>query len=781
MITISSPFLFLSIDSKTGKYELRSNNDQCVSITEANLAVSLRVKGKRVNSHSNNWQLSHTDKIETIETSSGLAKAAHLHYTLGKQDITCHVTFALLQDHPLLLLMMRLENQGNTPVFPEDITLCNILPGAFQIAGNNITDPVFFSNGWQSWSPSRAYHMGDKQQRTKLGFLSRPMIVNQGTPIPRTKNHFSSDMYALLADFQSKQGLVAGFLSQKQHFGSLETHFLPAPSLKIWANGDQARVDPGMSIETDWLALSFTKIDNDNPFATYLGAVNRENQVRLPKEVPFGWCSWYYYFTNLKAEDILKNLNQIKAFQEELPLKLIQIDDGFEKSVGDWFEFNEKFSKGVKPLAKEIQANDLTPGLWLAPFIIERGAKVCKEHPNWLLRNRFGFPVNAGFGWNKLTTALDLTNPEALAYACDVVRTAVHTWGFPYIKLDFLYAAACRGQYQDPTKTRAQVLRAGLEALRQAAGDDTTMLACGCPLGPAIGLFETMRISADVGPSWQPEFLGISKPFLQEPNMPCARNAIQNILTRVHLDKYMWVNDPDCLLIRTDSNLTLPEVQSLTSAIALTGGSVLLSDNLSALPKERLDIAKLLVPVITSPCKVIDLFDKHLPENLSVDLESPAGTWKLIAMFNWQDKKHSRIFDFKYWDLDPRLQYIAREIWTGKIDVLQNSLCIEDIPAHGVKLFAVREYSNDQANYVGSNLHISQGLELLEWQVKENEIFCLMALPRKVKGEIFLYLPNTPSVIMQGDMQIPYKEIGFNLYAVPVMFIKETQLRIKFT
>jgi len=30
-------------------------------------------------------------------------------------------------------------------------------------------------------------------------------------------------------------------------------------------------------------------------------------------------------------------------------------------------------------------------------------------------------------------------------------------------------------------------------------------------------------------------------------------------------------------------------------------------------------------------------------------------------------------------------------------------------------------------------------------------------------------------------MQIPYKEIGFNLYAVPVMFIKETQLRIKFT
>ena len=65
-----------------------------------------------------------------------------------------------------------------------------------------------------------------------------------------------------------------------------------------------------------------------------------------------------------------------------------------------------------------------------------------------MLRKKNGKPVNAGFVWNALDTALDLTVPEALAYACSVVRTASAEWGYPYLKLDFLYAAALKGSYK---------------------------------------------------------------------------------------------------------------------------------------------------------------------------------------------------------------------------------------------------------------------------------------------------------------------------------------------
>ncbi len=154
-------------------------------------------------------------------------------------------------------------------------------------------------------------------------------------------------------------------------------------------------------------------------------------------------------------------------------------------------------------------------------------------------------------------------------------------------------------------KTRAQVLRMGLEALREAAGPDVHLLGCGVPLGPSIGIFDSMRIGADVAPDWPPSELGNESFFRGEFNMPSTRNAIQNALTRAFMHERWWVNDPDCLNLRPDSNLTLAEVQSMATVIALTGGPLLLSDDLPKLPVERLRIAQQLVP-LTGPAGACD-------------------------------------------------------------------------------------------------------------------------------------------------------------------------------
>jgi alpha-galactosidase len=185
--------------------------------------------------------------------------------------------------------------------------------------------------------------------------------------------------------------------------------------------------------------------------------------------------------------------------------------------------FSPSFPDGVAPLASEIRTAGFTPGLWLAPFIVDPSSQLARQHPEWLLRSRFNRPVNAGYVWNRLNTALDITRPEALAYASEVVQTAVHTWGFPYLKLDFLYAAALPGNYYDPTRTRAQALRQGLQALRLAAGPQTFLLGCGCPLGPAIGL-GCHVIGADVARIGnQPEWGQVL--FRSEPDYPLQRRA----------------------------------------------------------------------------------------------------------------------------------------------------------------------------------------------------------------------------------------------------------------
>jgi alpha-galactosidase len=58
-----------------------------------------------------------------------------------------------------------------------------------------------------------------------------------------------------------------------------------------------------------------------------------------------GWTSWYYYYTNISEKIIEENLN---AFvQNKVPIEIFQIDDGWQKAVGDWLHFDKKFPNGL--------------------------------------------------------------------------------------------------------------------------------------------------------------------------------------------------------------------------------------------------------------------------------------------------------------------------------------------------------------------------------------------------------------------------------------------------
>jgi alpha-galactosidase len=457
-------------------------------------------------------------------------------------------------------------------------------------------------------------------------------------------------MFGVLGDRHHRTGILAGFLSQREHFGSLETWLDDPlyPALRLWANGDQAHVEPGAEVCTDWACIQFVNLDAPDPLDQYFAAAAREHGLpeSFDKDPPAGWCSWYHFYQDISPEKIRANLRSAEEFRSptivpyrpSINLDLVQIDDGFQARVGDWFESSPAFPDGVSPLAVEIKAAGATPGLWLAPFILHPKSRVKNNHPEWLLRSWLGRPVNAGFIWNSFTTALDLTHPGALGYVRDVVRTAAREWSFPYLKLDYLYAAALKGRYQDRTKTRAQVLRMGLKAVREAVGPDITLLGCGVPPGSGIGIFDTMRIGADVAPRWRPEWNQRYFFFPDEPHMASTRNALQNILTRAPLHKRWWINDPDCLLVRPDMSLKEEEIHTLATAISLSGGSLLLSDNLPELPPERLEIVHRLLPLIGKTPRVIDWFDSPRPARVRLDLNSSGQNWYLAALINWEDR-----------------------------------------------------------------------------------------------------------------------------------------------
>ncbi|MCJ7696304.1 MAG: alpha-galactosidase [Anaerolineaceae bacterium] len=779
MIKTTSPDLVLSIDPENQAYSLTGKNENSPSLNNAKFNVAFHQSKKKVFTSLELIQDTQSVEFRSEITRFGDAKWINLSYKTGAPEVFLEVTFALLLDRPLSLIKMTLINQSEHPLSVDKFTACQSDNGAVTLSDDMVGELAFYSNGWQSWSNTSVYGAKDIQHRSHLGLFQQPMVINKGTPLSRKAGHFSSDMFAVLGDRKSRKGLLTGYLSQKQHFGSITAVLVEKPNLEVWANGDGAILNPGDQISTDWTAITFVDIDQEDPLKNYLDAVIIENQIPAPKDAPVGWCSWYYFYSKVTADDIRANLDTIVDLQNELPLSLVQIDDGFEKNIGDWLEFNEKFPDGLKPLADEIKAEGLTPGIWLAPYIVHPKADIIKTHPDWILRNKFGRRVNAGFVWNSLTTALDITHPDALAYTNKVIAESVEQWGFPYLKLDFLYAAALGGKYHDPTKTRAQVLRMGLESIRETVGEKVTLLACGCPLGSALGLFDIMRVSADVSGSWKPEFGGISKLFIKEPHMPCAKNAINNILSRAFLDKCWWGNDPDCLLIRPDSKLTLAEVQSLATVIAITGGSMLLSDDLPALPENRLAIAKLLIPVIKERAIILDWFDKGMPEKIRVDFNGPAGSWHLLTFFNWSDSAKDQVINFAEWGLDSG-PFIGMEQWTSQIFVSDKAFIFNTVPAHGVRIIAIRKYDAEEPIYLGSNLHISQGMEVSGWQVNQKGLEISFELPRKAKGTVYLGLPKHPKSVTQDNEILEFKQIDKNQYSIDLEFFKKTKIIINY-
>ena len=741
-------------DRRTGSFSIYSQHEKFPVLTNNKMAVSGRlISGKQ-------FSFEITLHKSTIPESHYLSKSRALQFS-GKDEclkIGWEVEFMLGVTQPIILWRLTIRNFSEAPIFPEKIFL---LKPADKAATNikinereNEQDLRFFSNGWQSWSYSGAYRSNQCMRRSRLGFLQEPMVINPGTPTFQKKGLFSSDFFGIVVDTKSNKGFVLGFLSQKQHFGTVTANLRKTPQIQMWANGDNARLQPKASIKTDWAVYSTCNFDDPQPLSPYLEAVEGEHEIGELSFPPTGWCSWYYYYQDISPKILKKNVDILNDIRNNLPLNLFQIDDGYQKEVGDWFDFNAKFPDGVKTLAKKIHDNDFTPGIWLAPFIVHPRSELARDHPEWLLRKKNKRLARAGFIWNALGKALDLTAPGALEYVCKVVDTAVHDWGFPYLKLDFLYAAALQGKYHDDTKTRAQVLRTGMDAIRNVAGNETTLLGCGAPLGSMLGLVDIMRIGADVSGHWTPTYLNISFPFRKEPHMPSAGNSIHNIITRSFLHNRWWVNDPDCLLVHKDSFLTLEEVQTLATVIALTGGSVLLSDNMETLSEDRLKIAKVLIPPMNQRVRVIDWMAPGTPSRLRVDLNGSVGAWHLVSYSNWKDQPLDVSLRCEAFSLKSE-EYIVSSFWDSTSWVVSENdvLFSGTILPHATLLLAVRTLRKGEGSYIGSNLHISQGLEIERFQIGEGELNLQFSRDKQLAGYIELSLPRLPrSAIYQGKV-----------------------------
>jgi alpha-galactosidase len=820
VLTLTNDFLQFGFDPDGGDWNIQPRDHAGPRLAEARLGASYEAQTSD-GSQTVYWngELHEPQVADFIEPSSvhgrlqGLTIAAKTSVQ-EYQSLAVSITFALPEKRPFLLWRIVAHNGGGRPLKLGALDLLRVGPhfepgaahaslpfGLAQFFRRDSAEKLhprpdrpdgrlnwgtagpsdsraarlaFFSNGYQSWSFAGALQAHAHQPSSIFGWLHEPKVLNLVTARFRRAGWLTSDMFGVLGNLDADVALVAGFVSQREQFSSVEVQLDPSqPSLRLTAQCDDVDLAPGAERSTDWAYLQFVKPSAPDPLAEYADAVARDNQARVPRHTPVGWCSWYHYFDKVTEVDLLANLEAIAGERDRLPLDFVQLDDGFQAQVGDWFQTKPTFAHGLRWLAAEIRGRGHSPGLWLAPFMVRSDAQLLRDHPDWFLRDAGGRLVNAGFNWFRWCYGLDPTHPAVREHVRRLIATAVQDWGYDYLKLDFLYAAALPARRHDPSLTRAQAMRMALDDVRQAAGPDTFLLGCGCPLGSAVGVVDGMRISTDVAPEWHPQLFTprLAQLVQRETDFAGVRNAIRNTINRAPLHRRWWLNDPDCLLVRDyDTHLTEAEVRSLATVIALSGGIFLTSDDMSRLRPERQRYIAALLPVLGAGAQAPGWLESDMPDVFVLRLSGAGnlGEWTVAGVFNWTDETRERVLAPAKLGLDQSGDYFVSDFWDADWWILPGGqpLRLKNMAAHSARLLAIRRRRLSVPNLVSSSFHFSQGGEISAWVASDHQLQATLNLGRVADGEIRLALPAAPLSVMAGQGALSPVEAGDGIYSL---------------
>jgi alpha-galactosidase len=407
-----------------------------------------------------------------------------------------------------------------------------------------------YEHGWQSWSPTTAYPLGRASHRP-VDAVRHVMGCRPGVAAP-------------VAGFQGEGvlGLDPGDGRPVRAWAAEEPTRVPSIRARL--------VDSTLVVTADGPVRTVSAPSMDEALAAWATDFEVVAGGGPPRAAPTAWCSWYQYFTDVSEADVLENLDAIDEF--DLPVDVVQVDDGWQADVGDWLGLSGRFSS-LPDLVRRIHDHGRRPGIWLAPFLATARAGVVRDHPDW-------FPHWAGVNWDSELRGMDPSGPGPRGYLREVFER-LRGLGFDYFKIDFLYAGALAGDLS--------VYRSGLELIRDAIGPDAYLLGCGAPILPSVGLVDAMRVSADIA-------LWYASPDA-DPGQPSQFGAELSTIGRAWQHGRWWVNDPDCIVARPE----MEQRERWATTVGRYGGLRASSDRIAALDEWGLETTRRLLSTVPPP------------------------------------------------------------------------------------------------------------------------------------------------------------------------------------
>lgn len=490
----------------------------------------------------------------------------------------------------------------------EDHLLVSVLPKRkiefkkFELTADYKVDREarIFTNGYQSWTVSREYAPNEAMDEFNPRFLG----VKKSTFNP-LGIWGAGDL--LWHDYPEKKGVFYGYSYSYVRNGNNLTLFGSLSERAGYTVFTFNTNENILTVSKDLEGVCFDSEKRVLDLAIISGEYNSVidkyfSLMNIPKPRvgrKCGYTTWYNYYTKVTQDIVKRDLKAISRLDTKIDI--FQIDDGYERTVGDWLETDsKKFPDGMETVADSIHKNSMLAGLWLAPFAVTPKSNVFKEHKDWLVTDENGKYHYSSQNWGGFY-ALDIYNKEVRAHLKNVFDTVLNVWGYDMVKLDFLYACCQRPIHN---KSRGEIMCDAMDLIKEWCGDKI-ILGCGVPLAPAFGKVDFCRIGADVALSWN------KKPFSRED--VSTKNTLTNTIYRRHLDGRAWLNDPDVFLLR-DNNIKMPMSQRkiVAEVNSMLGNLLFVSDDVSTYTDEQMSFFTKIIS-----CDKAEIISAEIADNVA--------------------------------------------------------------------------------------------------------------------------------------------------------------------
>ncbi len=483
----------------------------------------------------------------------------------------------------------------------------------YNIKRKYLEDEYIFTNGYQSWTDSFEHTINDSIK----GLKRIPKILI---------DRYSLSSYGDYGFYKytNRRGILPSYsysyirrIDKFEIFGSLNER----DGYTVFEhNTNNSRITVIKDIEGLIVDGEKTLVDIfcKSGAEAVIGEYFEKIDVAKPRfEKISGFSTGYKFGRNINHQLIIDSIESLS--HRDFDIDLIMIGLGYEKLVGDWFDFDyEKFPYGLETLVQEIHNQGYQAGITIAPFIAETDSDVYKSNPDWFLSDG-KIPVSSGFEWSG-HHPLNLEIEAVREHIRSIIEYYLEI-GFDVFKFDYLYATGMISG----AKPRATIMYEAIEFLRDCLGDKM-IIANQTPLFPAMGKVDVCQVSCNIGYDY--DSTRVAKKLQRE--RVSTKNAIAATVYRRHLNNVGFISYSDVAVLDENSHLNEQQRRTVMMVETIFNGAHFISENVSNLEPNRIDEYNLVqsstfdnVKVITHGKNIIIRYDNERGTNvLNIDLET---------------------------------------------------------------------------------------------------------------------------------------------------------------